>query len=493
MAQDNSFSRIFKGTVIFGGTELFKILIKFIRGKLVSVLLGPTGMGLNSIYSSSTQTIISFSSLGLHASAVRDISEASTCSDIEKQRDALSLVNQCFYITYALGFLITLLLCPFLSLWSFGDYSHTFLYALLSFYVMFELSSAHYTAVLQGMGLIKELATASITISIATLVTAIPLYYFWGFQGIVPALILGSLVSALIRFNQVRKIHIPFKWHPLKEVLAKGRLMITIGLISLVSIVLNSLVTYLFNIFISRYGNIEDVGFFSAANVIVIQSVSLVFSSMGADYFPRLTKVVHDRNETNIAVNRQAEILCYISMPILGILIVASPLVIQILLSKEFLAINHFVKLICLATAFKAFAYPLGYISWAKGDKKVLLFLEGIYNSTTRLIIYILGYYLGGLEGLGYGICITNVLYFLIISLIANRRYKYERDSIVKKNLLYVFPLILVIYLSWEVVLLPYSLSLLIVMALSFICLKELDKKLNIMQAIKIRIKRNRK
>ena len=290
MSQDNSYSRIFKGTIIFGGTELIKALIKIVRGKIVSVLLGPVGMGIQSIYTSSTQILISLSSLGLNASAVRNISESTKLDNLEHQKNELSLINQCFYVTYAFGFLLSLLICPLLSLWSFGDYNHTLEFALLSFYILFELSGAHYTAILQGMGLIKELASATIYISIATLVIAVPLYYLWGIKGIVPAMILGSLASAYIRFRQVAKLKIPFKWHPLKEVKEKAGLMITIGIISLVSIFFDTLVTYIINIFITRYGSMEDVGFFSAANVIVLQSVALVFTAMGADYYPRLAK-----------------------------------------------------------------------------------------------------------------------------------------------------------------------------------------------------------
>ena len=241
------------------------------------------------------------------------------------------------------------------------------------------------------------------------------------------------------------------------------------------------------NVFISRYGTIADVGFFQAANVIVLQSVSMVFTSMNADYYPRLAKIANDREETNLAVNRQSEILCYIAMPILGVMIVAAPLIIHLMLSKEFLVITDFIKWICLGTAFQVFSYPLGHMSWAKGDMKVIFLLEAIYNSSARLVIYVASYYLGGLEGLGYGICLTNLLYLIIISIVVVRRYGFVRDNNSKKRFIYLLPLILIILLSIHNSYYMYGLSILVFIAMTIDCLYRLEGKLHLIETIKKR------
>ena len=49
----SSYKEIFKGTAIFGGTQIIQVLVGLIRLKLISILIGAKGMGINSLYTSS--------------------------------------------------------------------------------------------------------------------------------------------------------------------------------------------------------------------------------------------------------------------------------------------------------------------------------------------------------------------------------------------------------------------------------------------------------
>jgi len=42
--QPNSYKQIVKATSLFGGVQVFNIIISIIRSKFIAVLLGPTGM-----------------------------------------------------------------------------------------------------------------------------------------------------------------------------------------------------------------------------------------------------------------------------------------------------------------------------------------------------------------------------------------------------------------------------------------------------------------
>lgn len=493
MSDNNSYSRIFKGIAVFGGTQLVNILVKIIRGKLVSILLGAKGMGLASLFSSSSNIVVNFSGLGLNASGVRDISEASTIEDEQLRKEKLSIINQCYFMTYILGFILSIAFSPLLSYWTFGDYSYTLTFCVLSIFVVLELCGVHNIAVLQGMGMIKKLAKSTITITITTFVSAMACYYFWGLNGIIPAMLIGAFLNASIRYNQVRQLNIPFKWYPIRDVLKQSKTMMSVGTVSLMSLMMNSIMLYVVNIFIKKFGTIEDIGYYNAANAIILQSVSMLFAAMSADYYPRLAKIAGNREETNMAVNKQTEVLCYIAMPILGLMIVASSLVIYILLSSDFLVITNFVKWIALGTAFKVFSYPLGHVIWAKGDVMILFYLEGIYNSSMRLVVYVLAYYLGGLDGLGYGICAVNAINLIIYSLILYKRYGYVRDSISKKNMLFLLPICAMVLLSIQNNPYLYTIAIIMELFVSVVCLKKLDTKLKLVSNIKSRMFKNNK
>ena len=66
---------------------------------------------------------------------------------------------------------------------------------LLSLAVLFNQLTVGNLAVLQGLRKLKKLAQASLWASIFSLIVIIPLYYYYGISGIVPAIILISIFT----------------------------------------------------------------------------------------------------------------------------------------------------------------------------------------------------------------------------------------------------------------------------------------------------------
>ena len=58
----NSYRSILKGTSIFGGMQVFLILINLVRGKFVAMFLGPEGMGISSLFNATANTVVKASS-----------------------------------------------------------------------------------------------------------------------------------------------------------------------------------------------------------------------------------------------------------------------------------------------------------------------------------------------------------------------------------------------------------------------------------------------
>ena len=75
MGENKADRSIIKTTSLFGSVQVFQILINLIRGKLIAILLGSSGMGLNSLLVSSMTMMNNISGLGLNFSAVREISK----------------------------------------------------------------------------------------------------------------------------------------------------------------------------------------------------------------------------------------------------------------------------------------------------------------------------------------------------------------------------------------------------------------------------------
>ena len=89
-----SYRSIFKATSLFGGIQIYQILIKVIKSKFIAILLGPSGVGIQSLYTTAIETIRCLTSLGLSQSAVRDISEANSSGD-EFKINEIGHCHQC--------------------------------------------------------------------------------------------------------------------------------------------------------------------------------------------------------------------------------------------------------------------------------------------------------------------------------------------------------------------------------------------------------------
>jgi antigen flippase len=80
----SSYMQILKSTAMIGGSSLVNIAFSVIRMKAVALLLGPGGVGLMSLYNSISELAQTLAGLGIQASGVRQIAEASGTEDERK-------------------------------------------------------------------------------------------------------------------------------------------------------------------------------------------------------------------------------------------------------------------------------------------------------------------------------------------------------------------------------------------------------------------------
>lgn len=325
-------------------------------------------MGISSLLTSSTNMLQQFSSLGLNYSAVKDISYAKENGDQERLSLVIHVLRRLLHLTSLIGSLISILFAEQLSLLAFGTTDYKWSFVGLSIMIYFTTLSNGELAILQGVRMLKQLAYSSIIGSLLGLMVGVPLYYYYGYDGIVPAMIVLSLMTYLFNryyANKVQHYHLKANWDVTKTI---GRTMLALGMILLVSGLLTTISNYLLNTFISNFGFITRRWPYQAANSIRISMWEL-FCCYGADFFPRLSGVSKDNTKIRALVNQQSEIVMLIVAPLAILLIMTAPLMIRLLLSKEFLPLISVVRFMGIGLFFKAMAYPMGYISFAKGDK----------------------------------------------------------------------------------------------------------------------------
>lgn len=94
-----AYRSIFKATSLFGGVQVFNILIQIVKQKFIAILLGPTGMGISGLYTSATQLIQGLTSMGLSSSAVKNVAEANGSGDFQRISRVVTVLRKLAWVT----------------------------------------------------------------------------------------------------------------------------------------------------------------------------------------------------------------------------------------------------------------------------------------------------------------------------------------------------------------------------------------------------------
>lgn len=429
--QNEDYSHVLKFTGVFGGVQGLNVLVGLVRNKFVALLLGPDGMGLVSLFNTTVQLISQATHLGISVSAVKHISEYYDAGDTEKAAHYVKVVRGWCLLTVLLGMLVCVVAGPFLSNTTFSWGDHTLHFVLLAPAVGMIAITGGETAILKGQRKLGALALVQIVAALASLVIAIPIYYFFWQAGVVPVIVLMAFVTmcATLRFSL--RIF-PLQIRGARGILGEGMGMIRLGVAFTLAGIVGSGAEMFIRSFLNVAGSLDAVGLYNAGYMITITYAGLVFAAMESDYFPRLSAVNQDVEATNLMVNKQMEVSVLTIAPLLTSLIIFLPVLIPLLLSSQFLPIVAMTQVAALAMFFKAMTLPVAYITLARGLSVTYFVLESVYY-VALVVLIMVGYRHWGIWGTGLAITLAHLVEFLIINGYARWRYQYQQSSTVVK------------------------------------------------------------
>lgn len=489
--QKDSYKQIVKATSIFGGVQVFQILISIIRSKFVAVLLGPAGMGIYGLLTSTISLVTGFTNFGLGTSAVKNIAHSFSTGDEKKIAITVAIVRKLVWYTGLLGFMVTLFFASLLSQLTFGNTNYTWAFVWLSITLLINQVSTGQGVILRGTRRIKNMAKSSIIGSFLGLFTSIPLYYFYGADGIVPAVILTSLTTLLLTWYFSSKVPLQKVKVLRKDISTEGKAMMKLGFMLSLSSLITIAASYILRAYIGHIGGVKQVGFFTAGFAIVNTYVGMIFTAMSTDYFPRLSAVSDDYDKRTKLVNQQAEIALLILGPILCVFIVFGTIIINLLYSSKFVAVGPMVQWAALGIFFMGASWPMGFVLLAKGNSKSFFWNE-LASNIYGLVFNVLGYYYYGLTGLGISFFLIYVCHFFQIYFVIEKKYGFAFENQYIKFFIYQFALGLCCFLVSIFIINPYSyiLGLLLITISVFISYRVLNTIFGLSDMLKKVIKR---
>ena len=426
--KNKEFATIFKATSLFGGVQLFSILISVIRSKVVAIWIGPTGMGIVGLLMSALKVVGEFTALGLSTTAVREIAQTESKGDVHETSVVIGTIKKVVWFTGLLGVLVTLLLSPLLSYLAFDGYEYTLAFVWLSLSLLFNQLSAGQLAILQGFRKLKLLAKANLLGNFMGLLISLPLYYYFRLDAIVPVIIVSSFVALIISWFYSEKVGVTSQKLANREAYYKAKGMLRLGLMLSFRGSITLVAAYVFQLYLSHIGGVDEVGYFVAGFVIINSYVGIVFNAMRTDYFPKLSGVIDNSKAVNTMVSNQAIMGVLIVGPVVIAFLSFLPFIVRLLYTPSFLVIITFVSWAILGMLFKTLSFSMGYVILAKGDAKLFM-KTAVFFNVLMLALNILGYHIYGLEGLGISFFTYYIIHFFGIKIVTATYYKLSIDK----------------------------------------------------------------
>ena len=427
MEKQNSYSHILKYTGLFGGVQGLNILVGVVRNKLVALILGPSGMGLLALFSSTIKLVGDSTNLGLSVSAIRELSSAYDDNDQHALLHRIDVFRHWSLFASMLGLLVCALLSPLLSRWTFSFGNHVLHFVLLSPVVGLTTFSAGELAILKATRRLHDVAMSLVCLAVASLAVAVPIYYFFGNSGIVPSLV------ALIVLQTFFVVRYSFRAYPFRlkfgiATFREGLGFIKLGIAFVFAGMACSGAEMGIRAYLSYAGDVDTVGLYNAAYVMIFTYAGMIFTAMETDYYPRLSSVKSLGREFNDVVNSQIEISLHIVSPLLILFILFMPVLLPLLYSGKFLSIVPMIQVAALSMYARSMYVPVEYISLSRGDSRRFFILE-LINAILLISMVLLGYMHCGLLGTGIGMAVASFVELIISVMFCRVCYGYKGIS----------------------------------------------------------------
>lgn len=404
----------------FGGVQGLNVAIGLVRNKLVALLLGPNGMGVMALYSSTVQLVQNACNLGLDKSSIPDLSRTYEGSHKDLVAQKIGQIRSLFVVAALMAFVFMIIASWILSLLVFSELGHTIHFIVLSPAAPLLILCAGEMSIMKATHQLRRLALLSVLNIVISLIVSIPMFFVWRAQAIIPSIVLTALTQALVILLYSYRRY-PLKINISRKLLAESSPMIRLGMAFVVASTIMSGSEFLTRTYLYNVANDTVVGLYNAAYMIAFSYAGMVFSAIDVEYFPRLSQIT-DTTQLRATILRQIKVCIMIIVPMVAVLIVLLPWLVPLLFSRSFIDAVPVAQVILLAMIFRAIYLPIGYLSLAKGDSHCFLFLETC-SAVWLLAGVVIGYHCGELLGCGVGLVIANALDMVINIVVVRLRF----------------------------------------------------------------------
>lgn len=433
MAQsDQQLYSALKATSLISAASVVNLLVGVARSKAFALFLGAAGVGLTGLY---YNIMFVFSLLfegGVGMAVVREMARDVAAAERARIHRAILWMMACMAVLCAAAIWI---LSQEIATRVVNDADRSADMAYLAIGAAAFLASRVLTGVLQGQ---KRTGFYAIVVGVGGLCGTIPAIALSAIYGadLIPLIVIctpiATLLVAMVLVWKARpRLPEPI---PFRELSAPARGLIRLGVILMVSYILQHLVVLYLRAHIIDNGGLAVAGFFHAGWTVALLYMTLVTQSLGTDYFPRLTGQI-DTPAAVATVNQGLLVGLLITVPMVIGTIGGAGLALTLFFSSEFVPAAALLQFLSLGNIFKAMSIALAYVAMAKGWRFVYLGFDLVMNAAF-LGLSLVFYDSWGLMVIGMAYCLGYGLHAGCAFLVARRAIGLRLDGPVRVTIL---------------------------------------------------------
>ncbi len=415
------YSNILRSTVFSGGSQVVAAGAALVRAKIAAVCIGVGGVGVLGLYAQAANFIGAIAEMGLTSSAVREVALARASSDTLRLAQVIRSLRIVVLGTGTAAAAVCMLLSTRLSVWTFGDNSHKSGFLFVAASLFFAQVSAGQTALLRGLGLIPQIALQRATVAVIGTLAAGCCYLLWGTDGIAPSLLLVGAVTLVGSWWYARRVayeQVKLGW---REALGQARRLLGMGFAFMCASLATLGVAYLTGIMIRHEIGVSGNGIYQAAWGISGYFVGFVLGAMGEDFYPRLTGVIHIREEAGELLNAQTETGILLGLPGMVATSACATWAVSLLFSPAFSTAASAVAWFNLGCFGRVVSWPLSFVLMARGESFLYAARTSFFAMVNLLFSWIgLRHY--GVAGVALGFAAMHACNFLSLRVLIGRR-----------------------------------------------------------------------
>jgi len=410
--------RILKSTTIIGGSSVVNILFKIIQAKAAAILIGPSGVGLMGLFITTIGLASTIAGMGLGTSGVRQIADAAGSHDETNIAQTAITVKRLAFALGMLGSLIFFALRNPISQITFGGQQYAGALGLLSVVILLRTVAGAQNTLVRGVRRIGDLARSTVLgVALGTLL-GLPVLYIWREAGVAPYLVLVAAATLLASWWYARKIRLASVALGWRAFIQGARGLLALGVVFMVTGLTTLATTYLVKVVVTRQLGLDATGLLQASNMLAVTYVGFILGAMGADFFPHLSAVTHDNQQSNDLINAQVEVGLLFAVPGILAVLALGPWLLQILYSSEFLPAFSILRWEAMGVFLRVVSWPIGFLLLARGKGRLYFGAEMGTN-----LFYLICVWFGlrgfGLTGLGMAFFAMYVFYMSLMTLLA--------------------------------------------------------------------------